>query len=78
MAFMDINPVTLGDALIVSRLHSTDLLDIRATAWQAVFHFHLHLIPRFKDQPGRDALGLPWEPMPGDLDEIERVGHQLS
>ena len=47
-------------------------------AWQSVFHFHLHVIPRYKDQPGRHAIGLPWTPVPGDLDEIERIGNRLS
>jgi histidine triad (HIT) family protein len=22
-------------------------------AWQTVFHFHVHVVPRFKDQPGK-------------------------
>jgi histidine triad (HIT) family protein len=47
-------------------------------AWQTVFHFHLHVIPRFKDQPGKDAIGLPWASVPGNLDEIERIGNHLS
>lgn len=37
-----------------------------AVAWQSVFHFHLHVIPRFADDP----LRLPWTPTPGDRDEI--------
>jgi histidine triad (HIT) family protein len=35
-------------------------------AWQTVFHFHLHVIPRYADDP----LKLPWTPAPGDTDEI--------
>jgi histidine triad (HIT) family protein len=35
-------------------------------AWQTVFHFHIHVIPRYEDDP----LRLPWEPGPGDPDEI--------
>ncbi len=35
-------------------------------AWQTVFHFHLHVIPRYADDP----LRLPWVPGPGDADEI--------
>ena len=35
-------------------------------AWQTVFHFHLHMIPRYDDDP----LRLQWVPGPGDPDEI--------
>lgn len=49
-----------------------------ADAWQTVFHFHLHVIPRYADQPDRDPLRLPWDPVPGDLDEIARLGRRLS
>ena len=33
-----------------------------AAAWQTVFHFHLHVVPRYDDDP----LKLPWVPRPGD------------
>jgi histidine triad (HIT) family protein len=37
-----------------------------AAAWQTVFHFHLHVIPRYEGDP----LRLPWIPAPGDPAEI--------
>lgn len=37
-----------------------------ARAWQTVFHFHLHVIPRYADDP----LKLPWTPAPGDPEQI--------
>jgi histidine triad (HIT) family protein len=37
-----------------------------SAAWQTVFHFHLHVIPRYQGDPMR----LPWLPTPGDPDEI--------
>jgi histidine triad (HIT) family protein len=37
-----------------------------AAAWQTVFHFHLHMIPRYENDP----LRLPWVPTPGDPAEI--------
>jgi histidine triad (HIT) family protein len=46
-------------------------------AWQTVFHFHLHVIPRFKDEPGKDAIGLPWATVPGDPTMVASVGAQL-
>jgi histidine triad (HIT) family protein len=45
-----------------------------AAAWQTVFHFHLHVIPRYHDDP----LRLPWIPGPGDRDEIAAAGAALQ
>jgi histidine triad (HIT) family protein len=45
-----------------------------AQAWQTVFHFHLHVIPRYEDDP----LRLPWIPEPGDMDQIRATGEQLK
>jgi len=44
-----------------------------AAAWQTVFHFHVHVIPRYDDDP----LRLPWVPRPGDADEIAAVAQEL-
>ena len=44
-----------------------------AAAWQTVFHFHVHVIPRYEDDP----LKLPWVPAQGDLDEIATVAGEL-
>ena len=49
-----------------------------ADAWQTVFHFHIHVIPRYKDDPERDGLRLPWIPSPGDMDDIASAGRELS
>ena len=107
VAFMDINPATRGHALVVTRRHVRDLLevgreDLTATlavgqelsrravdrlgaagvnllnscgraAWQTVFHFHIHVIPRYEDDP----LRLPWVPAEGDKDEIETAAAAL-
>jgi histidine triad (HIT) family protein len=43
-------------------------------AWQTVFHFHLHVIPRYTGDP----LRLPWTPAPGDADEIAAAAAALS
>jgi len=44
-----------------------------AAAWQTVFHFHLHVIPRYEGDP----LRLPWIPGPGDPDTIAAAGAVL-
>ena len=43
-------------------------------AWQTVFHFHVHVIPRYDDDP----LRLPWVPGPGDSDEIAAAARELT
>ena len=42
-------------------------------AWQSVFHFHVHVIPRYRD----DALRTPWTASPGSASEIEAAAHEL-
>ena len=44
-----------------------------AAAWQTVFHFHMHVIPRYAGDP----LKLPWVPAPGDMDEIAAAAEEL-
>ena len=43
-------------------------------AWQTVFHFHVHVIPRYSNDP----LRLPWVPGPGDRDEIAAAADALT
>ena len=45
-----------------------------AAAWQTVFHFHVHVIPRYVGDP----LRLPWVPAPGDMAEIEAAADDLT
>jgi histidine triad (HIT) family protein len=107
LAFMDINPATRGHALVIPRVHSSDVHEISAedlaacvslaaevaglardrlgadgvnlinssgaAAWQTVFHFHLHVIPRYAGDP----LRLPWTPAPGDPEEIAQAAAAL-
>jgi histidine triad (HIT) family protein len=40
-----------------------------AAAWQTVFHFHIHVIPRYEDDP----LKLPWIPRGAEAEEIRQV-----
>jgi histidine triad (HIT) family protein len=108
VAFMDINPGTVGHLLVIPREHAKDVLEIDPEdlaavaktgkvmaervverldadgvnllnscgqqAWQTVFHFHLHVIPRYEGDP----LRLPWQPAPGDRDEIAAAAEKLT
>lgn len=46
-----------------------------AAAGQTVFHFHLHLIPRYNDTEG---LNVQWNAKNGDLVEIAQVAEQIK
>jgi histidine triad (HIT) family protein len=43
-------------------------------AWQTVFHFHVHVIPRYEDDP----LRLPWTPSEGEQAQIAAAAQELS
>jgi histidine triad (HIT) family protein len=45
-----------------------------AVAFQTVFHFHLHVIPRYEG----DSLRLPWVPAAGDPQEIAAAAQELG
>jgi histidine triad (HIT) family protein len=42
-------------------------------AWQTVFHFHMHVIPRYRDDP----LRLPVEPRQAEPAELAEVAAEL-
>jgi histidine triad (HIT) family protein len=45
-----------------------------AVAFQSVYHFHMHVIPRYEGDP----LRLPWVPAPGNSQEIEAAAQELG
>ena len=45
-----------------------------AVAFQTVFHFHIHVIPRYEGDP----LRLPWVPAAGDPQEIAAAAQELG
>jgi histidine triad (HIT) family protein len=45
------------------------LHNIGRAAWQSIFHFHVHVVPRYVNDP----LELPWVPEPADPAELARV-----
>lgn len=64
--------------LLVDRLDADGLnvfSSVGKTAGQEVFHFHVHLIPRYASAPGIGNLISHKEPV--DQDELATVQHQL-
>ncbi|HWH00264.1 MAG TPA: HIT family protein [Pilimelia sp.] len=45
-----------------------------AAAWQGVFHFHLHVVPRYVG----DALREPWRRAPGQPAQLAALARKLS
>jgi histidine triad (HIT) family protein len=64
-------------ARVKERLHADGVNLLNScgqAAWQTVFHFHIHVIPRYAGDP----LRLPWHPAPGDRDEIAAAAAELT
>ena len=45
----------------------------RPAAWQTVFHYHLHVVPRYESDP----LKLPWVPRGADSAQIAAVAAEI-
>src|SRR6478672_1475326 len=76
IAFMDIAPAAqrlagrMGERL---RADGVNLLNACGpAAWQTVFHFHVHVIPRYDDDP----LQVPTRPQQADDDELRALAEQ--
>ncbi len=108
LAFLDINPVNPGHALVIPKAHAVNLLesadgDLAAVmasvrrvaqaieaeikpygmnllqangpgAAQSVMHFHMHIIPRLKD----DNLTMNWALKPGDKSALAALAEILK
>lgn len=77
----DLNAVILGCQRLAARMKESldadgvNLLNsCGAVAFQTVFHFHMHVIPRYEGDP----LRLPWVPAPGDDEEIASAAQELG
>jgi histidine triad (HIT) family protein len=76
----DLAAVALASQRLAARMHERLAADgvnlvnsCGAIAWQTVFHFHVHVIPRYTDDP----LRLPWVPAPGDPLQIAAAAQEL-
>jgi histidine triad (HIT) family protein len=77
----DLGAVALAAQRLAGRMHQRlDVVGVNlmnscgAAAWQTVFHFHMHVIPRYEHDP----LQLPWTPTPGEPDEIAAAAKELA
>ncbi|HEY2283099.1 MAG TPA: HIT family protein [Solirubrobacteraceae bacterium] len=77
----DLAAVALASQRLASRMRERLKVDgvnlvnsCGAVAWQTVFHFHVHVIPRYAEDP----LRLPWVPAPGDPQEIAAAAQELT
>jgi histidine triad (HIT) family protein len=65
-------------ALAVQRLGAEGVTIMQsngAAAWQTVFHYHVHVIPRTTGDP----LVLPWKPdVPADPADLNRISESYS
>jgi histidine triad (HIT) family protein len=76
----DLNATVLAARRLASRIKEVLEADginlinaCGAAASQTVFHFHIHVVPRYEDDP----IELPWVPTPGDPDEIAATAARL-
>ena len=76
----DLERTTLAARRLVRRMEETlepdgfNLINAcRAAAWQTVFHFHIHVIPRYVDDP----LRLPVHPEQASREELGAVAAEL-
>jgi histidine triad (HIT) family protein len=73
----DLERTTLAAKRLAERIDETlhpdgfNLLNAcRPAAWQSVFHFHIHVIPRYSDDP----LKLPWIPRGASREQMAETG----
>ena len=83
---LSVDPEDLGAVMVAARRLAARVKDrlgadgvnlinsCGAAAWQTVFHFHVHVIPRYDGDP----LRLPWVPAPGDPHEIAVAAQDLA
>ena len=76
----DLEATTIAARRLAQRIEETlkpdgfNILNAcRPAAWQTVFHFHIHVIPRYEDDP----LKLPWIPRGAEPDQIAAVADEI-
>ena len=76
----DLNATMVAVRRIATRMQETlgpdgfnILNNMGRAAWQSIFHFHVHVIPRYRDDP----LKLPWLPEPADPAELASVASEI-
>lgn len=111
-AFLDINPVSKGHCLVISKKHFENIFDINpetfkkivvvakdisekikktlgadglnllqsngTEAGQVIFHFHLHIIPRYKDDGLRRNQLFGERPKTESVEELRKIAEEIN
>ncbi|TPX18127.1 uncharacterized protein E0L32_002636 [Thyridium curvatum] len=86
LAFIDINPLSRGHALVIPKFHGeklhdipdehlTELLNNGAIAHQEVGHVHFHMIPKPNQTEG---LGIGWPQQKTDMDKLKALFEEVK
>ena len=113
LVFLDVNPLTKGHCLAVSKEHFENIFDIDKAilqkviiagknisekiqknldadgiylsqsngeaAGQIIFHFHLHIIPRYKgDGLSVKIFGSGAHPQKADINELKKIAEEIK
>ena len=76
---LDRFPANEGHVLLLPKAHSANIFEIvmqnnGTVAGQTVFHFHLHLIPRYEN----DGITIAYKPMDLTNEQIEHMRKKLE
>ena len=69
---LDLEPAAKGHALILPKDHYKNLQNNNEIAGQTVFHFHMHLIPRYNDD-GQKINWIKGAPSAEELTVVKEI-----
>ena len=70
----DAGPASDGHVLILPKNHYDDIYSMGEAAGQTVFHFHMHIIPRYKN----DTVNVGWKPGEAKEDVINAIKNKVT
>ena len=70
---LDLGPASKGHALVLPKEHYRDITELPEKAGQTVFHFHIHVIPRYEGGPEMVA----WTPGKAEAEELKATAESI-